>query len=171
MSGMVNRVDKKEDTVAASEILQMAIEIEKQGILFYDGIIRKARNSKMREIFNYMAEEEREHEKTFNAMLAETNGRAESRSQDEAKTVRYFDALIDRKFLPSEEDEAALQAILRSPSSAINHALTFEKDTLLFFHEMILITRKDHRSTVQKIIDEERNHVLKILKLKAVMRL
>ena len=53
-----------------------------------------------------------------------------------------------------------------NPGSAIRIALSFEKDAILFFHELLNVTREEGKMSVEMVIAEEREHIRRILELK-----
>lgn len=56
---------------SASEIVEMGIEIEKNGRDFYNGVKNLSKNPKAKELFEFLAGEEAKHIKRFEAMLSE----------------------------------------------------------------------------------------------------
>ena len=53
---------------SAEEILQMAVQIEKNGAAFYLGLADGAVNEEMKRLTTYLAEEEKKHLVTFQAL-------------------------------------------------------------------------------------------------------
>ena len=58
--------------LSAGEILEFAIYIEQNGYKFYVETIKKFKEKKLVELFQYLADEERKHEETFKALLKKT---------------------------------------------------------------------------------------------------
>ena len=54
------------------ELIKMAIGIERSGIAFYDIMSKSIDNAATQSAFHYLADMEREHVKTFQAMLEKT---------------------------------------------------------------------------------------------------
>ena len=52
----------------ASEILQMAIEIERSGLAFYEACVQAASDGRVAEVFQFMAGEEKKHIEIFGNM-------------------------------------------------------------------------------------------------------
>ena len=155
---------------AGSEVLQMAVEIEKKGKAFYDGVVQSISNEKARDIFQYLSDEEVKHEKTFRKMLSKVEANPPENPYDDTEMILYFSSLIDRKIFPSEDEGPAMKKDLADPTAAIRIALSLEKDAVLFFHEMLQITQEKDHPVVLDIIEEEREHIRKILKLKAELQ-
>ena len=56
-----------------------------------------------------------------------------------------------------------------SPEEAIRTAIGIEKDSILFYGEMRGLVRREDRSLVDRIMDEERGHVLQLSELLSQM--
>jgi len=151
---------------AGSEVLQMAVEIERKGKAFYDGVVQAMGNEKVKSIFQYLSDEEVKHEKTFKQMLNKLETNPPESPYDDMEMIIYFRSLIDRKIFPSENEGSDMKNVLADPKAAIRIALSLEKDAVLFFNEMLQITNEKDHSVVQAIIEEEREHIKRILKLK-----
>ncbi|MBN2029187.1 ferritin family protein [bacterium] len=155
---------------AGSEILQMAVEIEKHGKAFYDSVVRVMKNPQAREIFQFLSDEEERHEVIFRKMLQEVHQKNESGYDDETVTF-YFRSLIEKKVFPTSEEAESMEKDLGDPLVAIHIALSLEKESILFYHELLPVTNEKDHPVIDKIIDEERDHIQRILKLKSDLQL
>ena len=154
------------DRYAGSEILQMAVEIEKKGKAFYDGVVSTVKDQKTRDIFQYLADEELKHEQIFQKMLKDVKASDVENPYDEREMILYFHSLIDRKIFPSEQEGSDMEEDLGNPAAAILIALSLEKDSVLYFSELLHISDKKEHEVIEKIIEEEREHIRRILRLK-----
>jgi len=50
---------------SADEVLEMAVELERRGIAFYENLSKKTSDQKSREIFIFLGEEEKKHLEYF----------------------------------------------------------------------------------------------------------
>ena len=155
---------------AGSEILQMAVEIEKHGKAFYDSVMRVMKNQHARDIFQFLSDEEKRHEVVFKKMLQEVRQNNESGYDDEEVTF-YFRSLIEKKIFPTSEEGESMEKDLSDPLVVIHIALSLEKESILFYHELLPITEKKDHPVIHKIIDEERDHIHRVLKLKSELQL
>ena len=151
---------------AGSEVLRMAVEMEKNGKTFYDSVIRAVKDERTQGVFQFLSDEEVRHEKVFREMLEGVEPRRGESPYDDTEMVLYFRSLIDRKIFPSEEEGESMKKDLDDPAVAIRIALSLEKDSILFYHELTRITEEKDRAVVGRIIEEERDHIHRILKLK-----
>ena len=155
---------------AGSEVLQMAVEIEKKGKTFYDSVVNAVKDNKTKEIFQFLADEEVRHEKVFRAMLEEVETDSDRSPYDDTEMTLYFRSLIDRKIFPSGEEGEAMKKEIGEPQVAIKIAIGLEKDAILFFSELLRVTQDKEHPVINRIIDEERDHIHRILRLKAELQ-
>jgi rubrerythrin len=154
---------------AGGEILKMAIEIEKNGKAFYDAVVQKMKDEKVKSVFHYLSEEEVKHEKLFRKMLQSIESETVKGPFDDSEMTRYFRSLIGQRVFPSEQEGKFIKDHLENPSAAIRIAISLEKDSILFYHEMIPVTQEKDHPVIKNIIDEEREHIRRIIQLKSEM--
>ncbi len=146
----------------ANEIAKAAVEIEKKGQAFYRTVASKAKTDKTRELFTYLAEEETKHEAIF-AALMERLGKIDLpawSTQDEYS--QYLNALIESHALFTGGLAAKYMADAEDEETAIRLAMSFEKDTLLFFVEMEALVPESEKAAVHQCIEEERLHLRRL---------
>ncbi len=156
---------------AGSEILQMAVQMEKNGKVFYDGVVRAVKDVKARDVFQLLSDEEVRHERVFRDMLDEVESKKVKSPYDDTEVILYFRSLIDRKVFPSEEEGVAMKKEVDDPAVAIRIALSLEKDSVLFYHELVQVTEGKDQEVVKRIIEEERDHIRRILQLKKELQI
>lgn len=153
----------------ASEVANIAIEIEKKGRDFYLMAAERAETPKIKEIFTYLADEESKHEQTFQSMLSRL-GKVEMpawATQDEY--MQYLEALIESHMLFNALGQRFID-MAKNEEEAISMAIGFEKDTMLFFMEMKDLVPNSEKYSVQQCYDEERKHLRQLSKMKAELK-
>lgn len=143
------------------EVVNFAAQIERSGQAFYRTLLDGIADEPTREVIAYLAEEEARHEATFSGMLAglEDYSPAESFPGEYEQYLRW---LVDNHVFIREADACTLARRVTSPREALDLALAFEKDSLLFFHELRQLVPEGERGVVDRIIREEREHVRKL---------
>ena len=154
------------NTYAGSEVLQMAIEIERKGKEFYQSVAQAHKEETIQDVFNFLIEEEVRHEKVFRGMLAQVEMNTEHSVYDKTDMILYFSSLVHRKVFPDTEEGMSLQKQISDPAVALRIALSLEKDSILFYSELLDVTHKKDHSLINQIIAEERDHIKRILNLK-----
>ena len=150
---------------AGSELLKMAVQLERKGKAFYDRVVNTVTDEKAKEIFQFLADEEVKHEQLFTEMLQKVESLPDS-PYDDTDMLSYFRALVDRQIFPEDEYAAEIKENADDPAVAIRIALSLEKDAVLYFHELAFRTEAEDQKIIEDIIAEERKHIQRILELK-----
>jgi len=141
-------------------MLETAIEIERDGFAFYSEL---ARLGKAKFTFDYLAGQEKRHESLFKGML-DSLGQAPPPESYTGELALYIKTLASGRVFKSPK-EAREVAQKLSTAEAIRTAVGIEKDSILFYGEMKGLVRKEDRSLVDRILDEERGHMLQLSEL------
>ena len=144
-----------------SEIVEFAIYIEQNGYKFYVETLKKFNDKKLVELFQFLADEEFRHEKTFKNLLKKTGSYTPHESypgeyETYMKDFLKSHALANDEILKKKLDE------ISTPKSAIKAALDFEKDSIVLFTVLKNYIEDENKHIVDVIIQEELNHIFKI---------
>jgi rubrerythrin len=139
-----------------SEIIDLAIRIEKNGENAYRKAQEEVSNPSLASMLQWLAEEEVEHEKWFIRLKEKTMTVAEDPKLEEMGKAILQGVLGDQVFSIKDADFSKTEDI----NSLLELSIEFEKDTILFF-EMLsaFIDDKETLSQLDKIIEEEKRHV------------
>jgi len=142
------------------DVLDLAIQTEERGEAFYRQAVRLAETDEAKELFTYLADQETVHRTTFEA-LAKDVTLVETSSADWQEIAEYIAATVDRAFF---SDQGAIGSVPQAASvqEMIRAAMTFEKETLLFFYQLRDLVRPAHREAIDQIVDEEKTHVRRL---------
>jgi rubrerythrin len=80
-------------------------------------------------------------------------------SEDWDEISEYIKATTDSRFFIGEEKAIKYAKNAKDAEEAIDIAIGFEKDTLLFFYEILNVTPEGSKDAAQKIVNEEKRHV------------
>ncbi|MBP1747509.1 MAG: Rubrerythrin [Deltaproteobacteria bacterium] len=151
------------------DILQFAIRIEEDGEMFYHKAALNAETKEIRDFFNTMADEEARHKTIFEDMFKgiDVNPPAESFRGEYAAYLRDY---IDGKviFTRKEKDQAMSGSI--DTIQAVRFSLGREIDSILYYHEAKQFIDKKHYPEIDRIIDEERKHFMKLADMEKKLR-
>ncbi len=151
--------------LSEKEIFSMAMEVEKSGKAFYETILAGAKDEKIKELFSFLAEQEENHYKFFKKQY-ENAGSMNISGEDWEDISEYIKATTDSRFFLGEDQAIKAAKKAGGVEEAVDIAISFEKDTLLFFYEIKNVTPAASKEASQKIIDEEKKHVLMLTKKK-----
>ena len=150
---------------SGSELTNIAIDIERRGVAFYDIMTRTTDNDATRKIFQYLANLEREHIQIFQKILTEIdkNQIPETYTQEYSS---YLQALVDSTVFTDDMATSEITAKIDSDIEALELAIGAEKDSILFYYEMKDIMPHKTQLIVNKIITEEKSHLRQLSELK-----
>ena len=149
------------------EVIEMAIATERSGQAFYQNASKLARENSLKELFQYLAEEEEKHLKTFQNFYNTLKEKPEITPYNWEEAKLYLEALVDSKFFASPEKAINLAKEAKSKLEAINSAMNFEKDTLLFFYQILEMIKSHEQELVKKIIEQEKKHIQRLSTMKS----
>ena len=145
---------------SGSELVQIAIGIERNGAAFYDSLVDSTKDVMAQGAYKYLADEEREHIETFQNMLGSV-GEYQSPETYTEEYALYLKALVDSAVFSNDQVAREMAQKVDSDVEAIQMALGAEKDSILFYSVMRDLVRRSDREVVTKIIEEEKSHLSK----------
>ena len=159
------------DQISIQEIIETAIEIEKNGVTFYHALAESSSTDRVKDLFSYLAEEETRHIVRFQDILESVGGYQISEAYYATQYMGYMKALADECVFRSGISPTEVASRAKSPREAIDIAIGFEKESIIFLHEMRELMPDSGEEAVQKLLDEERGHLIQLSTIKAQMGL
>lgn len=150
---------------AGSEIVEMGIQIEKNGFAFYDTLVKKSKETKAAEVFRFLAEEEKKHIAVFEEIL----GSVQKYEPQEAYTGEYFaymNALAGDYVFTKKDTGVTMARKVKDDKEAVLLGIGFEKDSILFYEGMKKAVPPSDSDILGKLITQEENHLRKLSDLK-----
>lgn len=147
-----------------SEVLQFAIRIEEKGEEFYRKVAEKVSDSELKKIFIFLADEEVRHKKIFSSMVEKITNYQPPETYP-GEYFQYLRAYADTLIFPPEiERELDTKGgVLK----AIDFGIRRELDSIMYYLETKAVVPETQHSVMDKIIEEERNHFVRLSTLKA----
>ncbi len=149
----------------ATDILLAAQEIETRGEVFYNRLVDTASDEALRKTFAFLAGEERKHREIFRKLYERLGQVSLPAWAEEEEYASYLRFLIDSHTLFRLGDTDTIKALACTREEAIQTAMGFEKDTILFFTEMREFVPEGEKKHVQDCIEEERSHLRLLARL------
>jgi len=148
------------------EIIKFAVEIEKEGILFYDGMFKKTDIEKNKKIFAKLRDDEKIHQKKFENIL-DALGEDENKFlyHEENEYIAYLHGFIEKSVFNKENTKSIL-ADIKTDKEVIDYALGKEEDSIKFYENMKKITSFKNAPIIDIIISEENLHIAQLLEIK-----
>lgn len=151
---------------SSHDIFFMAIQIEQKGQSFYDAMAMHSQNEILQAGFEWLAKEEQLHLDKFE-QLRDSIEKINTKNIDNWDEVSlYFNALLDTKVFPESSNGNSLAQELDDEIGAIQISISFEKDTILFLQELSRWIDPEDQKKIEKLIEKEKSHILKLLEMK-----
>ena len=147
-----------------AEVIDMGIEKEKKRRDFYERVSESFKEADMKKLFSRLRDWEDEHIKKF-AAIRDTVNIDESQESYEGELAAYMKALVD-DLLYNQVSAKEFRKFVKSPKSAIQYGIGFEKDAILFFNELLKYMEPIHTEKIQLLIDEEKKHIVYLAELR-----
>ena len=150
---------------SASEVIEMGIEIEKNGRDFYNGVAQVSNNPQAVKIFRYLAGEEEKHIDRFKYILREVKNYEPAEAYPD-EYFAYLKVLSGGYIFTKEKTGSKIAETIKTDSDAIEMGIGFEKDSILFYHEIKRVVLEDEEKIIDKLIGEEQSHLIKLTELR-----
>jgi rubrerythrin len=147
---------------SANEILDMAIELEKNGERVYRDAIEKVSNPELITLLEWMADEEVKHANWFAELKLKLDQKSVNPFMEKMSRELFNDLLGDKNFILKDIDFSSVSEI----DDLIAIFIEFEKDSVRFYEVLEpFIEDPVSLESLQKIIDEENHHIDRMLEL------
>ncbi len=147
----------------ADEVFEMGMDVETNGQAYYRKAAELSKNDEIKKVFLRLMEEEKKHYETFKELREALPPKSAQPTivDPEGQEYLYLDALVKSRIFNNVHEAEELASKVGDEIEALRAALTFEKDTILFFQTMKSMTREDlGRNEIDRLIAEERKHVV-----------
>ncbi len=148
------------------ELAKIAMKIEQNGMAFYSALAERTKDKEAKELFSFMAKEEKQHFETFKQLADKLASYGVPEPYEADEYGDYIRQLIDSNIFSWDLDTAALAEKTSSPVEAIDLALGFEKDSIIFFVQFKKIVPEQENFAIDALVDEENHHINRLLVMK-----
>lgn len=151
----------------ADDVFTMAVRIEENGYAFYSGAAKKSDNENVKRLFEDLAAMEESHVSAFKELrskLADSIGQGVWDPEGLAQS--YLSAAADSHVFTLDKAENRLQTV-KTPDDALEMALRFEKDSVVFFISMKAALPDDEgKKEIDSLIEAELEHIKMLTKVR-----
>ena len=150
---------------AGSEIVELGIQIEKNGRDFYNALVEQSKNQKAKEKFKYLAGEEEKHIAVFQKLLDSVH-KYEPPETYPGEYFAYMNALA-RDYVFTQKDKGReIAKNIKGDKEALKLGIGFEKDSILFYEGMKKVVPEYDHKIVDELITQEQDHLRQLSELK-----
>lgn len=147
-----------------SEIIDLAVQIEEKGAGFYQRLADKIETAEVKDLLMYLASEEEKHQEEFKR-LGHDLALVSPRETYQGEYFEYVESTVNTHMFANED---LLEKAIKDASGPVDVAklaISFEKDSILFFHSLRNLVNKDKQEVIDKLIKEEEGHINKLAKI------
>jgi len=146
----------------AADVVEMAMELEKSGEIFYNAVAEKAASPEVQALFEDLAAEEKHHYAAFEKLTRSTWGPSPTFEGDWDQYLMYLQATLQGTFFEGSDKALSLAEQVSDENEALQMAIGFEKETMLFYYDLRDKVSDADKTVVERIIAEERTHVQRL---------
>lgn len=151
-----------------SEIVELGIQIEKNGRDFYGTLSSNSKNPQIKEIFGHLAGEEEKHISDFQEIL----NNLEKYEQTESYPGEYFaymNALAGEYVFTQKDKGREIAVNAKNDTDAVELGIGFEKDSIIFYEGMKTAVRDPEQKVIERLIAQEQIHLRRLIDLKKIL--
>lgn len=147
-----------------SDLVEVAVQMEKNGEGFYSSAAKKISNPKAKALLQQLALDEIEHRKLFENMLRQV-GPAQPFETYPGEYDAYLKAHVESQVFTQQRMERLLGQRDLSPHDALQFGIDSERDAIAYYSLMKKFVGPRDEKVVENIVTEERGHFTKLVGL------
>ena len=151
-------------TFDPNEIFQIAVRIEVNGEKFYRTMAERLEDREVASLFSFLADEEVGHRRFYEGILAA----ADPQEVEESYPGEYFEQMraYAEGIIFSQKNFERKLAEISDAAAALDFAIGVEWDSIHYYQEMKGLVPENKRAALDDLINEERKHFVKLVKMK-----
>lgn len=150
---------------SACELVEMGIEVERNGKAFYGELKKLAENTQTADVLGYLAEQEDRHIAVFQGIFDNTcDHKPEGVYPDEY--FAYIRALAGQYVFTRKGMGKEIASGVGNIKEGVELGIRFEKDSILFYEEMKKYVPEKSGYVIEKLIAEEKGHLRELCDIK-----
>ena len=153
---------------AGSEVVELGIQIEKNGRDFYNTLAKQSNILEIKEVFKFLAGEEEKHIKVFRGILDSTR-KFEPQGLDAEEYYAYMAALASEHIFTQENKGEGAAKDVKTDREAIEKAIRFEEDSIVFYAGIKKIVAGYDEKIIEALITQEEGHLKQLLDMKKLI--
>ncbi len=151
---------------SGSEVIELGIQIEKNGYDFYTGLSRKINNPVFTSVFDLLAQEEEKHIGVFRKLLEKISLVGSEVSLSDEYSA-YISSLAGKYVFTQAGKGFQIAKKITSALEAVDLGIGFERDSIIFYEGIKVIVPENEKNIVSELILQEEKHLKRLLDFKA----
>ncbi len=146
----------------ADEVFQLGIQIETNGKQFYEAVAKNSLDPSVKGLFSQLSKWESEHQKLFDSLrkALPDSAKRETLFDPQGESSLYLQAMAESHVFIKNKDIHGPASKCKTPQEALDLAIVFEKDSVVFFTTMKSVV-PEHlgKDKIDLLINEEIKHI------------
>ncbi len=149
---------------AGSEVVELGIEIEKNGRDFYNALAGQSKNAKAQDVFKFLAGEEEKHIAVFQEILEKAQ-RSQPQGLNSDDYYAYMNALASEYVFTQKDKGREIARAIKTDREAVEKGIGFEKDSIIFYEGLKKAVSDHDVKIVDALIVQEQEHLRQLTEL------
>ncbi|MGB2630036.1 MAG: hypothetical protein WBD24_00035 [Candidatus Omnitrophota bacterium] len=154
-----------DEIYTSKDIIEMVVQAKGRGVELYITLARNSENYHVSQLFAEFAKDEQKHKLELEKWLDYLSG-AEREEAYPGERSLYLKALVDANTYSCDSMQKKALNTTISEEEALQAGINFEKDFMLFLHDLKQHITKGSESTVDSLLEEEIRHFREMFYLK-----
>jgi len=146
----------------ADEIFQLGVQIETNGKQFYETIARNSLDPSVKGLFSELSKWESGHQQLFERLrkALPDSAKRETLFDPQGEQSLYLRTMAESHVFVKNKDITGLASKCKTPVEALDLAIAFEKDSIVFFTTMKgIVPEHLGKDKIDLLIHEEIKHI------------
>jgi len=151
---------------SGSEIVEIGIQIEKNGRDFYNIAADNSKKPEAKELFKFLAGEEEKHITLFQKILASVE-KYEPAEAYPGEYFSYMNSLASEYVFTQKDKGVEIAKALKTDKEVVDKGIGFEKDSITFYQGVKKAVSEYDKKTIDQLIVQEQGHLQKLTEIKS----
>ena len=153
------------------DALELSLNIEKQGFLYYDNVVKSAVDPRVRDIFKRLADDEKEHLQSLQSKARYLQPALKSKAlRRNSKVESFIENEIIGKVFPTPMEYKGKTCTAETDLEALNIGIDSEKKSIEILSQLVAGEKKmDVRVIFNHLLVEEKKHLIALEELKQTL--
>ena len=153
------------------DALELSLNIEKQGFLYYDNVVKSAVDPRVRDIFKRLADDEKEHMQSLQSKARFLQPALKSKTlRRNNKVESFIENEIIGKVFPAPMEYKSKTCTAETDLEALNIGIDSEKKSIEILSQLVAGEKKmDVRVIFNHLLIEEKKHLVILEELKEAL--
>lgn len=151
------------------DVIDMAVQAKQRGVELYLALAKNSENYHVGKLFTELAKDEKRHKIKLSKKLQDIADTDPGEAYPGERSL-YLKALVDSNaFVCDKTQETVLKTTIKE-EDALHAGITFEKDFMLFLHDIKQNVSDEAKEMIDLILEEEVKHLGDFFHLKENLR-